>query len=359
MKDWNYLIFQEVIFIMSSIDYKIIKKIIKNDIKSKKFINPISMINMWLHGFSIEKYKLYNFKVNKKDYYLSDLSRLKAQFINAPYQPILDNKIIFEQVFSKHITVPKNYALIKNGKIYPLKKMFPVDNIAVLLEFCSKGNGLVIKPVIGGGGKSIVFLKVINEKLYLNNEIVNKTFLEKYISNLDNFIITEFIKQGKYSQSLCPCSTNTIRIIAMVDPNNQKPFIAAAVQRIGSSKSNGVDNFSKYGCSAYVNLNTGELSAAVSKTETGKLIWYNKHPESNHQIKGIRVYMWEEIKQKILSVMDAIPYIKYVGWDIAITDNDIVFIEGNNHPNPMGIQIHKPILTNKKIRDFYRNYKIL
>lgn len=57
--------------------------------------------------------------------------------------------------------------------------------------------------------------------------------------------------------------------------------------------------------------------------------------------------------------MEQLPYIKYVGWDIVITDDDIVAIEGNNHPALKVIQLHEPFLKDPRVRKFYKHYGII
>lgn len=53
-----------------------------------------------------------------------------------------------------------------------------------------------------------------------------------------------------------------------------------------------------------------------------------------------------------------IGYIKYLGWDIAmLNNNDFSIIEANHMPDLDLIQCHEPILKNSIIRDFYNNYK--
>ena len=51
--------------------------------------------------------------------------------------------------------------------------------------------------------------------------------------------------------------------------------------------------------------------------------------------------------------------LKCVGWDFILTDDEIIPIEGNHHPDPDVLQGHGPLLESKKILDFYTFHKII
>lgn len=334
--------------------------VIRNDIKSKNEIDFSKRLKMWRLGFLSEKYYLYNLEVNDFRDYLSDHNHEMTRFINYPYDIILNDKIIFEKIISQYIRVPKNYGLISNGMIFPLQSEVKINNIDSIISMCKETNGLVIKPVVGSQGRGVKILHITDNIIYLNGRETDRRELESIIFSLDNSIITEYIEQGEYSHKLYPGSTNTMRIVAMVDPDTHRPFIAGAAQRIGGNASGGLDNFARGGYSAGIDLDSGELSAAVTRLETQNLIWHNTHPDTGSQIKGVKVPGWHNIIHRLLSMMEELPYIKYVGWDVVLADdNDIVVIEGNSYPQPRVIQLHTPLLKNDQIRKFYRHYGII
>jgi hypothetical protein len=334
-------------------------KIIKSDLRNYGITHLFTMLKMWCRGFSYEKYLLYNLTNNNPQDYLSDIARAKTRYINPPYQDLLNNKILFEKVFSEYIRIPKNYCLIEKGKFKALQTEQKVDNIDDVNNLLRTFGSLVVKPVCGGGGKGVSIIKITANKLYLNNKVTSWDELNHYLLSLDNYLIMEYIKQGSFSESLSPESANTMRIIMMVDKDTNEPFIAGGAQRIGSSKSNGKDNFALGGFSAGIDIDSGELSKAVSIPEKGKVMHYNKHPETNAQIAGLKIPNWLDIKEKLIQVMKKVPYIKYIGWDIILTDNGIVAIEGNNHPEPRSVQAHQALLKLSQVKKFYQDYHII
>ncbi len=333
--------------------------VIKNDLEGKETIELLNRLKMWRLGFTSEKYRIYGLNANCHENYISDRNWSATRFINQPYDVILEDKIIFEKIFSQYVTVPKNYSFIDKGTILPLQSEVRIDSIESVIKVCNEKDGLVIKPVGGAQGKGVVILKVRNDEIFMNNKKQGKKQLENHLKKLDNYIITEYIKQGEYSNTLYQGSTNTMRIMAMVDPETHKPFIAGAAQRIGGKTSGGLDNFAAGGYSANIDVDSGILSTAASRFGSKKLVWYDRHPDSNALIKGVQVPMWDEIKETLTNIMEEMPYLKYVGWDVVLTNNDIVIIEGNNHPNPRSVQIHKPLLADLKVKKFYEHYGIV
>lgn len=333
--------------------------IIKNDLKRYRFRKIFTMMKMWSKGFSFEKYILYNLKENNAREYLSDYARAKTRYINPPYEPTLNNKIIFEKVFGQYIRVPKNYAYLNNGKIYPLQNDYLIDKIEGVYHLLKNVGALVVKPVGGGGGKGVGILKYSDNRLLLDNKEIDEVELVGYLQNINDYLVMEYIKQGQFPAQFSPQSSNTMRIIMMRNPYTDKPFIAGCAHRIGSSKSSGKDNFALGGFSAGIDIETGELSSAVTIPQKGDLLWFDKHPETNAQIKGMKIPNWEKIKTQLISVMEKVPYIKYIGWDIILTDEGIVAIEGNDHPEPRSVQVHYPLLKNKEVQAFYKYYNII
>lgn len=332
--------------------------VIKRDLHSSIPLSLLKRLKMWMLGFESKSYYYYDLKNNDYKNYISNSEFSMTRFINQPYDIILEDKLIFEKVMSQYIKVPKNYALIQNGRIIPLTMEMPIYSIDSILERCRQLGGLVIKPVDGALGRGVIILKIEYNKISMNNKIIDIKDLEDYILSKKNCIITEYIKQGEYANELHPTTVNTIRIMTAVDIDTNKPFIVGAIHRIGSKDSGVVDNFAQGGLSASIDLDTGIVGCAaklIGKT----LIQYERHPDTDALIKGVKIPRWNDVKNKLLQIMNEIPYIKYVGWDIALTDTNIVAIEGNSHPDPIVLQMHGSILKDSRVRKFYKFYSII
>jgi len=322
--------------------------------KNNKFKVPLSFTKkmLYLHrGFLSEKYYLYELYKNDYHLYLSDYQSLQAKWINDPFTEILTNKYIFSHVFKNYVKVPLCYGLILNGTYYSEDEKF--KNLLDLQKF-------VLKPVTGGGGKGVFLVEIIKGKIILNNkDNINNENFNNIVKSLNNYLVCEFIEQSSFSKSLNPDSINSMRVLTMVDPLSNEPFIARASQRIGVKNSAPQDNFSKGGLSAKINLETGELSDATTHPFTNKHIRYDHHPETGIKIKGQVIPQWQTVKQQIFEFIKKIPMIKIAGWDILLTENGICIIEGNHHPDPDVLQCHEPLFVDERIKNFYKYYKIL
>ena len=51
------------------------------------------------------------------------------------------------------------------------------------------------------------------------------------------------------------------------------------------------------------------------------------------KIPGTQIPYWEEAKSMCLEAMHRVPQVRFVAWDVAITPNGPVIIEGNSFPS--------------------------
>jgi hypothetical protein len=166
------------------------------------------------------------------------------------------------------------------------------------------------------------------------------------------------VQQGEFPSSIFPGAVNTIRILTMSDPDTEEPFVAAAAHRFGSQSSAPVDNLHAGGLSSLIDLESGALSAAAERGED-RLIMHDVHPDTGAQISGRVVPNWSALKEQVLEVANRLPFLCYVGWDIALTAKGPVFLEGNKQPNFRAFQLHRPLLLDPRIKRFYEKHGII
>src|SRR5699024_10374507 len=178
--------------------------------------------------------------------------------------------------------------------------------------------------------------------------------------SMNNYLISDLTKQAHYSENIFPDSTNTIRLLVMQDPDNKfEPFIASAVHRFGTESTIPADNWSKGGLSSLIDLEQGTLGPGVShpKNTNGILKFVNKHPDTGEMITNIRVPHWEKLTREILNITRELN-IKYIGWDILVTNDGYSIIEGNCNSDLDLLQVHSPLLKNRRVKRFmgFNNY---
>lgn len=171
--------------------------------------------------------------------------------------------------------------------------------------------------------------------------------------------MTEIIKQTGPLAEVYPNTLNTIRILTMFDHHTNKPFIARAVQRIGTAKSVVVDNFTAGGISVLIDIESGVLGKGAHYPNGDKLIWYSSHPDTDVGFEGLRIDNWEEIKNYVLNLSQQYFYIPYIGWDIVPMEDDFMILEANSNSDVNLLQIHGGLLKDEKVRGFYKKHDVI
>lgn len=334
--------------------YKTYLNIVRKDFRDKFPLPFFKKLGLWRKGFLAEKHVLYQLDKNNHKDYLNDFHTSMARWINEPFNEMLTNKYIFSECVGKYIKVPKTYGIFINGEFSSNKTGF-LENLVDELDV------FVVKTVSGGGGKGVYIVKKENDNTYiLNNKVYySKSELLTFFKTLNNYLFTEYIEPGEFSKSLNQSSVNTMRVITLIDPKTNEAFMARAVQRIGVAASAPQDNFTKGGLSANIDLETGQLSDCTTHPKTKAHIRYTHHPDTNIKIEGLVVPNWKRIKAQILHAANQLPMLKVIGWDFVISNDGLVAIEGNHHPDPDVLQGHEPLLTDPRIRAFYKHHNII
>lgn len=142
-------------------------------------------------------------------------------------------------------------------------------------------------------------------------------------------LFESLIKQTEQIASINRSSVNTVRMMTALYPNDEVKLMAAFIKigRAGSC----VDNAGSGGnVDCAVDIETGELYNALQFNSWTDVQEIEKHPDSGAQLNGLVIDNWQEIKAKVLDMQGRIPYLKTIGWDVALTDEGPVIIEINN-----------------------------
>ena len=184
-----------------------------------------------------------------------------------------------------------------------------------------------MKPIDGCGGVGVELIKINKNKL--------KTIYNRLIKN-KQLLIEEKIIQHKDMAKLNDSSVNTLRIVTYYDNNNV--YILNTVLKIGNG---GVtDNFSSG--SMYTFIKDGKIIVPAIDREDNI---FKVHPISHVNLIGYKIPNYDKCIKLVSECAKIIPEVKYVGWDIAITENGASLIEGNCYP---GIYQIKPSFVTEK-----------
>ena len=220
------------------------------------------------------------------------------------YYHFFDNKSEFYTTFAKYIG--RQWLDFGNAT----EKEF--------LEFMKDRDTVIVKPDSSSGGFGVdKFFKLD----FPSMDAMYKKFRADHIG-----VIEDVLQQHEDLNKLNPSSINTLRIVTIL--NESGPHIVYAHIRIGNSD-RPVDNLHSGGMFAPIDLDKGVIQyPAYDKARHT----YTEHPRTHTQIQGFAIPYWEEAKAMCLEASQVVPQMRYVGWDVAITPNGPVFVEGNNLP---------------------------
>jgi len=212
-------------------------------------------------------------------------------------------------------------------------------------DFTIGKDRIIAKPLNNCGGKGIEVIDL--DKSKMKNEYNILKIYNALIKN-EQFLVEEYLIQHEDLSKLYNGSVNSLRILSFLDDNGEV-HILNTILRIGNNGS--VDNFSSGGMYTFVNEKGKVYVPAID--EKGNI--FEEHPSSKVKIVGFEVPRYDEIESLIKKIAKIVPTVRYVGWDIVVTNNGLVVIEGNQFP---GVFQVKPSVSGIKTGclEEYRKY---
>ena len=80
---------------------------------------------------------------------------------------------------------------------------------------------------------------------------------------------------------------------------------------------------------AKLDIDTGKIIEDAINKE-GKI--FSEHPLTKTKIEGFQIPCFDEAKQMVVEACKLSKNIRYIGWDVAITKNGPILVEGNQFP---------------------------
>ncbi|EJF09712.1 sugar-transfer associated ATP-grasp domain-containing protein [Pontibacter sp. BAB1700] len=324
--------------------------------RSIQRINIFKLFYLWSKGFDTKNIILYKLNFNNWINYLPDSIRYKITLnTNQCYWPILHDKLLFYSFINGKLPTPELFGIIHHGNIVGINKEY---NYEIFLKQIYSKTKLVLKPLQGGKGQGILFIDFDGNNILIQNEIQKEDILLNRIKNLNEYGIFRYHEQHKELSKIYPSTINTIRLVTLVD-ESATASIFAGVLRVGWSESIPFDNFSQGGMVSLIDYESGKLSPWVSRNSNGLPLKGHLHPDSQVNFESITLPHWNLIKKEMLTFLSKYPSFNYVGWDILVTEEGFVIIEGNHNPDLDLIQVHKPYLADRGAKRFFKSMNII
>jgi len=233
----------------------------------------------------------------------------------------LKNKVEFEkrlQIISSSLA--KNLLVLSNS------------NILELIELSQeKKTDLFLKPVEGGSGKDCYILEYQSNGGPSLRAAKGSLDFKQTLTFLENrtrkkeYLIQEKLENHRSISCLTNGSMTSCRINTYFNSDNTSSVLSAIFLMPAGNMI--VSNAVRGGLVSAVDIETGKIGSAIFLRNHSKPI--DKHPDGGGTITGTRLPFWDKVIPICLEAHKYFCETPFIGWDIALTSNGPILLEGN------------------------------
>lgn len=314
--------------------------------------NHISVIKQFKEIYSLLKlnrmepeeyyeYKLYNPELSwddKKSYLTRSQYYLIESAVNPRAEVGILNKFAFHQYARQFdLPTPEMYGLFEPNMGFSAdgSDLKTSNDLKALLTHPGVSD-FVIKPTSTGKGVGVMVCKLNDDKTVhifgegdFSFDDLHKRLSQSHCTGRANasdiFIIEKRVKQHKFLDNYSKLCTQGLRI-AVFFTSRGNVQILYTILKI-ASKDKYVDNVGSTGMNATVS-EEGMLGPGKQLVPDGVIV-HEKHPVTGHPIAGEKMPYFAEAKALVVKAQSLLPFVRMVGWDVAITDDGPLLFEGN------------------------------
>ena len=283
--------------------------------------------HIWKYG-NIERY-YFSYGLDIKDFrdkndYLDDgwflwkCAMLNTVLTDHDYTCILRDKELFATLLTEWgFETPHTVACVRTP-----------EEVATVTEMLfERGGCFFCKPLDGQCGGGVFRLDTAVET---SQDSVRER-LSKGV-----YLVQTCVVQHPEMARIYDKSVNTLRILTVMDKAAGKAVSVAGEVRFGAHGSV-VDNLAAGGVAVGIDLQTGQLSEyGICKKGGAKRT--PVHPDSQVRFADVQLPFIQEAVAQAEALHTKLSSIRLIGWDIAITTDGPLFIEGNDNPEVSGLQ---------------------
>lgn len=248
----------------------------------------------------------YNMNGKQRDTYLTRVRNKKVCETMNDYSLAeeFDDKLRFNQRFA-----PFLHRKTLNGETATVEE---------LADFLQGQTCFFAKPNHGSCGQGV-------EKVYVA-DFENTEAILRYVHEKNLPILEHAIVQHPDMAKLHPSSVNSMRIVTdVVDGDVLIAYIIVKIGRGGGC----CDNTGRGGMLCRVDEKTGKIRSVATDDYFNV---FSAHPDTGVVFEGYQLPMVPEAIALAKKAALVLPQMRHVGWDVAITPDGPVIIEGNEYP---------------------------
>lgn len=284
------------------------------------------------YGLDVEGFRNQNDYIGHMSFVLdrneANQNSIISKGVSYNYIVLLRDKYIFANYLAATLgidSVVGVLGLLIDNKVYlcTKKEWMNLENFFVLMK-----NPLVFKALDEECAEDIYVVEKLNSFTFVVNgkEMTVNLFLN-FLSNR-KLIIQNIVKQHDKLSAFKTKSVSTIRIITIKGKSGIINVFSAFL-RLSIDLDSFVDNRAKGGLGVGIDLDTGKLlKFGYPHDSFGVKI--QKHPISNISFLNFQIPFWKETKQLVVQAHRQFYGIQSIGWDVIITNNGPIILEGND-----------------------------
>ena len=249
------------------------------------------------------------------------------------YACVMEDKYLFGQVAASFgFPAPRNLAFVDRGLVewigererQPLAALVKRD----LDGFC--------KPFAGISSRGVFALRVEDGAISVDGESAALDDLRSRLTQ--RYLVQERVEQHPEMARLHPPSLNTFRELTVLEGDAARVF--GVILRMGRGGSSS-DGHGAGGIGVSVDVESGRLEKRGLARAGGNPGWYDRHPDTGVVFEGLTLPFFDEAKSAACRFHKSLPFFHTVGWDVAVTPDGPLFVEGNENwgaAAPMSIE---------------------
>ena len=244
-----------------------------------------------------------NLSNEEKKNYLTKRNYVKlVKYLNKRgYQMIFHDKVVFNRIFKDYIG--RDFIDIREVGYKGFKKFVTGKENVFAKKHNSFGGDGVTKVNIAGEDLKVLFNQLYNNKQYL---------------------IEDTLIQNEYLDWINPKAVNNVRLVTLL--KDGEAYVVFKTLRINAG---GEEVISCH--DIYMTLDDeGNILGNVVDDECNV---YKKHPVTGFKFKGAKIPHMDKALELVKSAAKLVPEMRWIGWDVAITEDGAAIIEGNNYPS--------------------------
>ncbi len=288
--------------------------------KSKAYIFLDMLFCAAVYGAGYYDYRRFDFVARthrqRRSFITRRVNRRLNLLANAnEYRYIFSNKAEFNRRFTKYLK--RNWLCLDEASAEDVQK------------FIQGKKFIFAKPKEGERGLGIEKIRV--------SDFDGAEKLHAYLKAKGLDVLEDVIEQHSALARIYPGSVNCLRVVTLLSDDGT-PHCIYTLQKFGCD-GDVIDR--KFGITP--DPETGILPEAAYNRADYTRKAYKEHPNTHVAFKDYQLPFIKEAIEMCLEAALVVPQIRYVGWDVALTANGPVLVEGNDWNSHYIIQL--PLFT--------------